>query len=354
MWLGCNLQSPFVRLPRRGQTVSSEVTPGRRGTRRRQDFPKPSPLHRLPSGHRACSLGHVTMPPSALQSLALSGGSGPRQQPQASGAQATTSQTLLGTHVHVTSCGDTSPLAEAKAGGSQRLGVLSCLRSTSRDRRAKSVRQGRGHPPGMSAQCRAVSPHGPLSPQRPVSCSPDEEAEAERAAAVATQPAPPMWPRARATSPATCSLTLPTKPGSQGHEEEPQGLLSGRMPAPTRQRTQQPRGGLQAPARRLEHTGLGMRHMPACPREFRVCFCFTRISGAQGELVRRPSRPQAPTLSPVHRCPRYWDRGRPSGHRHLSANAAPFTPGSKLGSRSAGEAATSDSRPCDNASTQMG
>lgn len=123
VWLGCNLQSPVVRSPRRGQTVSSEVTPGRRGARRRQDFPKPSPLHRLPSGHRACSLGHVTVPPSALQSLALIGGSGPRQQPQASGAQATTSQTLLGTHVHVTSCGATSPVAEAKAGGSQRLGV---------------------------------------------------------------------------------------------------------------------------------------------------------------------------------------------------------------------------------------
>lgn len=239
------------------------------------------------------------------------------------------------------------------------MGALSCLRSTSRDRRAKSVHQGRGHPPGMSAQCRAISPHGPLSPQLPVSCSPDEEAEAERAAAVATQPAPPMWPRAGATSPATCSLTLSTKPGSQGHEEEPQGLLSGRMPAPTRQRTQKPRGGLQAPARRLGHTGLahtawGCGHMPACPRAFRVCFCFTRISRAQGELIRRLSRPQAPTLSPVLRCPWYWDRGRPSGHCHLSANAAPFTPGSKLGSRSAGEAATSDSHPCDNASTQMG
>lgn len=139
---------------------------------------------------------------------------------------------------------------------------------------------------GQGAASRNVPPVPRCQPPLPVSSAPDEEAEAEWAAAVAAAPAPPFW----ATSPTPHFLPSLAPRGVR----RARGLLSGRTDGRKPTARSAAGGGPRALGQRLGNKARGCRHMPACPPDFRVCFGFTHTSRAREGRSGDCPRAQAP------------------------------------------------------------
>lgn len=200
-------------------------------------------------------------------------------------------------HTHPT--GANSPLAEAKAGGSRRLGCFpSC--SPLPLRMAKPPGQGRGLECPPMCQLRGL--RSPQLLKGTLCCSSDGEREAKKAAAQPSSRHCPWGLEPRATSPTRHSPAFPAEAGSQRRE--------GRGGAPQRlppgQKTHQPRGPREEGPRLWAggcSTGGGTDHaacwcMPACPCGLRVCVFYTHVQ-SPGTAQSGDVQPEPGSLLPV-------------------------------------------------------
>lgn len=202
-------------------------------------------------------------------------------------------------HAHPT--GANSPLAEAKARGSRRLGCFPSCSPLSLWM-AKPPGQGRGLECPPMCQLRGLC--GPQLLKGIHCCSSDEEREAKKAAAQPSSQHCPWGLEPRATSPTPHSPAFPAETGSQrrqGRGGAPQWL-----PPTWAENTPAQRatgGGPQALGRRLQHRGRDRRRGVLVRASLslwglRVCLFYTHVQ-SPGTAQSGDIQPEPGPLLPV-------------------------------------------------------